>query len=272
MTRAGVLIPRSEPEEPRHPRVTPVEFYDTGQVARVALAQPIEVTTSLGPLPAELVLFHPDGQLKRVFPANGKVHSMWTVEDEAEFVPRLTLNTPAGEVTARFISIAFHQHGALRSLTLWPGEQVTLATPLGPLSVRQGCSFDASGLLQSVEPARPVRVNTPLGPLHAFDPGAVGLNADANSLQFGPDGRVSALTTERDAVMATLADGTSRRFAPSLAPNDCSDACTTGAPLQLRFVGELVKLRLGAVREEFPLSCLSVARPADGRFHLPWVG
>ncbi len=269
MTQAGVLAPRFAPEEPRHPRVSPIDFHDNGQVARIALDQPARVPTPLGPLPAELLLFHPDGSLKRLFPTNGKLSEFWTLEDEQRLVPRLKILTPLGEIEARFISVAFHATGGLRTVTLWPSDQVALPTPVGIVRVRQGLSFRADGSLESLEPARPLAVETPLGPLHAFDPQPIGLNADANSLQFGSGGEVTGLTTISDTLVVTLHDGTRRRFVPEVGADDCSDACATGDALKLQFGEDKLTLRLGPRRATYPVASVAVERRDDGRRHLP---
>jgi len=272
MTQAGVLTPRSIPEEPRHPRVTPIEFYQDGQVSRIALDQSVQVPTPAGPLPAELLLFHRDGSLKRVFPTNGKLNDLWTLEDEQRLVPRLRVRTPVGEIAARFISIAFHPGGSLRSVTLWPGDRVAVQTPIGRVDVRQGLSFRRDGSLESLEPARPIVVDTPLGRMEAFDPQPIGLNADANSLGFGPDGEVAALTTVRDIVTVMLADGSPRRFVPSVSANDCADSCATGEVVKLRFESDTITLRVGPTRETHPIANASLERRDDGRRHLPCLG
>ena len=271
MTQAGVLTPRSAPGEPRHPRVTPVEFHENGQVARIALEQSVLVPTPVGDVPAELVTFHPSGAVKRVFPANGKLSETWSEEDERTLVPVLRIATAVGEIEARFISICFFPDGNLRSLTLWPDQRVTLETPLGPLQIRQGLAFRPDGSLESVEPARPTLVSTALGPLHAFDPQPIGLNADANSLAFSASGEVIGLATDRDAVIVVLPDGSRRRYEPTTVLRNCTEACVTGSILRLRFEHDRVALRLGAHRECYPRHAVSVATPEDGRRHLPCV-
>jgi hypothetical protein len=271
MTRAGVLTPRAEPDAPRHPRVSPLEFHHDGQVARIALADRVTVPTPVGPLPAELLRFHRDGSIDRVFPANGKLGPLWTVDDEQAFVPHLRIATPVGILEARFIAVAFYPAGNLRSLTLWPDERVMVTTPVGPVLVRQGLSFHADGTLASAEPARPHRVETRIGPLSAFDPQPVGLNADQNSLRFAPDGALAALLTDRDTLLIDQPDGSRRRVSPVVRAGDCSDGCSVGAALEIRFQGDEIVLQLGTDVETHPTAAVRVERTDDGRRHLSWV-
>ena len=46
---------------------------------------------------AELVTFHADGSLRRVFPLNGKLSGYWTEADEGALAKAMELSTPLGE-------------------------------------------------------------------------------------------------------------------------------------------------------------------------------
>ena len=52
----------------------------------------------------------------------------------------LTVTTPLGPVTARIVAVAFDPLGGLRSLTLWPEEEVTVRAPFGNAPARMGVS------------------------------------------------------------------------------------------------------------------------------------
>jgi hypothetical protein len=52
--------------------------------------------------------------------------------------------------------------------------------------------------LESLEPSEPMGIQTPIGVIIAFDPNAVGINADSNSLVFNKNGNVTAITTVHD--------------------------------------------------------------------------
>lgn len=215
-TPAGVLVPQYEPEDPRRQRVQPVELHPGGGLKAVSLQEKAVIETPVGPMAAERVTFHPGGQLRRVFPLDGKISAYWSVENETALAGPQHMETPLGVVSARIISVHFFPSGALRSVTLWPGERATIATPQGPASVSVGFSFHESGALRSFEPDAPFEAKTPIGTVLAFDTDPEGgMAADLNSLQFDEAGNVTALTTATDKVVVTCkavaeagADGT----------------------------------------------------------------
>uniref|UniRef100_B8DIG6 Uncharacterized protein n=1 Tax=Nitratidesulfovibrio vulgaris (strain DSM 19637 / Miyazaki F) TaxID=883 RepID=B8DIG6_NITV9 len=203
-TPAGVLVPQYEPEDPRRQRVQPVELHPGGGLKAVSLQEKAVIETPVGPMAAERVTFHPGGQLRRVFPLDGKISAYWSVENETSLAGPQRMETPVGVVSARIISAHFFPSGALRSVTLWPGERVTIATPQGPASVSVGFSFHESGALRSFEPDAPFEARTPVGTVLAFDTDPEGgMAADLNSLQFDEAGNVTALTTATDKVVVT---------------------------------------------------------------------
>lgn len=203
-TPAGVLVPQYEPEDPRRQRVQPVELHPGGGLKAVSLQERAVIETPVGPMAAERVTFHPGGQLRRVFPLDGKISAYWSVENETALAGPQRMATPIGVVGARIISVHFFPSGALRSVTLWPGERVTITTPQGPASVSVGFSFHESGALRSFEPDAPFEAKTPVGTVLAFDTDPEGgMAADLNSLQFDEAGNVTALTTATDKVVVT---------------------------------------------------------------------
>jgi hypothetical protein len=203
-TPAGVLVPQYEPEDPRRQRVQPVELHPGGGLKAVSLQEKEVIETPVGPMAAERVTFHPGGQLRRVFPLDGKISAYWSVENETALAGPQHMETPLGVVSARIISVHFFPSGALRSVTLWPGERATIATPQGPASVSVGFSFHESGALRSFEPDAPFEAKTPIGTVLAFDTDPEGgMAADLNSLQFDEAGNVTALTTATDKVVVT---------------------------------------------------------------------
>lgn len=203
-TPVGVLVPQYQPEDPRRQRVQPVELHPGGRLKALSLQEKAVIETPVGPMAAERVTFHPGGQLRRVFPLDGKISAYWSVENETALAGPQRMETPIGVVSARIISVHFFPSGALRSVTLWPGERVTIATPQGPASVSVGFSFHESGALRSFEPDAPFEAATPVGTVLAFDTDPEGgMAADLNSLQFDEAGNVTALTTATDKVVVT---------------------------------------------------------------------
>jgi hypothetical protein len=212
-TRAGTLIP-AYTETHRRKNKYSVEFYRNGAIKAVALNEPQEIKTPIGALPAELATFFETGELKRVLPLDGKIDGMWSEEEEKALAIPLSFEFPFAAFTAAISGLSFYRSGVVRSVTLFPGEIVPVETTCGKIRVRNGFSLYASGKPESIEPAEPVVVRTPIGALAAFDPNAVGVCADSNSLAFDESGRVIALTAARHRVAARTADGRVLHFSP----------------------------------------------------------
>lgn len=240
-TPLGCFVPQHTGEDLRKPRVEPVTFYPDGTLKSLPLETQTRVSTPLGDIPAELVSFHPSGTVRRVFPLNGKLSGPWTWQDEQRLAEPLTLETPAGHVEARLICAHFHPSGALRSLTLWRGEEVEVDSPLGRVKTRLGLAFHENGALRSLEPAEPLAVPTPIGTVRAFDSDALGVSGDANSLAFAPDGRLEKLASV-DCAVSVSCGGQGRRFAPGKRPNLCEEDAVDPVPLRLRFESGLVRI------------------------------
>jgi len=242
-TPLGALPPQYSTDDLRRRTVQAVHFYADGTLKNLPLETPTVVRTPAGPMLAELVTFHGNGALSRVFPLNGKLSGYWTQEDEGRLAGPVTLATPLGTITARLIAASFCPAGTMRSLTLWPGETLDVPTPAGVLAARIGVSFGPDGSVKSVEPARPQAVATPVGLVRAFDLDACGIHGDSNSLVFAPDGSVRSVATSLTALVAAGPDGRERRFAPKSRESLCGDSEREPVPLRLDFTPEAVSVR-----------------------------
>ena len=254
-TSLGRLVPQCSIDDARRMHKPPLTFHPNGRVRSLPLETRQTVTTPVGELSAELVTFHDNGALARVFPLNGKLTGFWTEADETALAEQTTLDTPIGALTAKYLSVAFDPQGRLRSLTLWPGEMLAVPTPVGEVQTRLGLSFHPDGSLRSVEPARPVQTATPVGGVLAYDPDAVGISGDDNSLVFAPSGDVIRVATVRTAVTARLADGGVLEFVPLVRDSICGDGDQELTPLVLEFSATTVTARHGAARH--PLATVS---------------
>lgn len=259
-TPLGALPPQYSTDDLRRRTVQAVYFYDNGALRHLPLETRTEVMTPAGLLAAELVTFHKCGALARAFPLNGKLSGYWTQEDEGRLAGPVTLDTPLGPVSARLIAVSFRPDGSLRSLTLWPGETLDVVTPVGVLSVRIGVSFRPDGSVESVEPARPQAVATPVGQVRAYDLDACGIHGDLNSLTFAPDGTVRGVATSLTQLVAVGPDGRERRFAPASRESLCGDSEREPVPMWLDFSPEAVSVRSGPDAEPVVLPT------ADHRF------
>ncbi len=273
-TPFGQFIPQFESGEERRRTIPEVSFHPNGTIRSLPLQEHFQVSTPLGLLSAELITFHDTGAVKRVFPLNGRLSGFWSQEDEAGLAKEQVIETPFGLICSRFISICFNEDSTLRSLTLWPGEVVEVPTPIGVLPARVGISFYPDGKVASLEPARPLRISTRMGMLHAFDPDAHGVHGDCNSLQFDSDGRVIALSTVMDQVGITGPDGLNRVVRPAVRESYCSEDVFEPVPMQVVFEEERVVFQPGSKeRSCFPLSrtrfCLSSMASEFPRLKMP---
>jgi hypothetical protein len=224
-----------------------VEFYQSGAIKKIALDAMQEVQTPLGELPAELVTFFETGELKRVFPLDGKISGMWSEQEEKTLAIPLSFELPFAAFTAIIGGIAFYRSGVIRSITLFPGETVPVATKYGEIIARNGFSLYESGKLESLEPSAPIAIRTPIGALTAFDPNALGINADINSLVFDEDGKIIALTTVNNRVAAQVENERPLLFAPRevVNPLDNESMITEGLKISFDYDTDTVQFTEG---------------------------
>ncbi|EFL49800.1 conserved hypothetical protein [Solidesulfovibrio fructosivorans JJ]] len=269
-TSLGRLTPQHTIDDSRRMQLPQLTFFPNGQVRSLPLETSTVVDTPVGELPAELVTFHENGAVARVFPLNGKLSGYWTEADEAGLAETLSLDTSIGRIASRFVSVAFSPDGELRSLTLWPGEEVTVKTPVGNAPARLGLSFHSGGALRSLEPARPMETPTPAGVIWAYDPDAVGISGDENSLAFDLSGTVSRVATIRSQLVARLPGEAPRELAPAVRESICGDGDHEITPLVLEFTAQNLVARHGSIGKPFAVlpraNATFVAKPFVSAF------
>jgi hypothetical protein len=256
VTHAGELVP-AYTETHRRKNKDSVEFYKNGMIKAVALDELQEIQTPIGEFPAELVTFFDTGELKRFFPLDGKISGLWTEEEEKNLAIPLSFQFPFASFTAIISGVAFYKSGDIRSITLFPGEAIDIHTECGMILTRNGFSlYEDSGELESLEPAGPTVVKTPLGAITAFDPNAVGINADVNSLIFDENSRVSSLITVHNRIAAQTEDGRMTMWAPRevVNPLDNESMMTEGLRISFDYGKNTVTLADGQKEAEYPLS------------------
>jgi hypothetical protein len=252
-----------------------VSFHESGALKCVRLESQVTVSLpSVGEIPAEKITFYESGAVKRVFPLDGRISGYWTEADERTLAPRLTLRLPCAEISSLVSAISFRESGAVASVTLWPGETVRLEAGGRAYRARIGFSIGEAGELATLEPARPTPVPTPLGEMAAYDPEAVGLSADRNSLALDPSGNVTGLKS-----LAVLDAGGAAplRIEPHSRPHPLEDGRLRHFPLSIRFEGGAVKVArdgtLPLEEWEFPPGAGISARPfADRPFARIFLG
>jgi hypothetical protein len=236
LTHAGELVPFYGDETPRRKHKASVSFHENGMIRAVFLEEQQDVMTPIGEFPAELVTFYDSGELKRIFPLDGKISGFWSEEDERGLNIPFSFEFDFASFTAMLVGICFYKSGEIKSLTLFPGELVTVNIPeIGNISVKNGFSLYKSGKLKSLEPDVPVAVKTPIGEITAFDPGAIGVNADTNSLRFDEEGRICGLVTDSDNIAIIRKDGSICIFAPMEAINPIDNETTIILPIRVTF-------------------------------------
>ncbi len=236
ITHAGDLVPAYGEETPRRKYKSSVSFHKNGMIKAVALEEQQDILTPIGEFPAELVTFYDTGELKRVFPLDGQISGCWTEADERELNIPLNFDFEFAAFSAMLIGICFYKGGGIKSVTLFPGEEITVSTPAaGKIKARSGFSLFESGKLKSLEPAAPVNVRTPIGAITAFDPSALGVNADENSLRFDEDGRITALSTSVNGIAVSVRRGEARIFRPGEFVNPLDGESKMLVPLRLEF-------------------------------------
>lgn len=243
-TKYGEFTPQHTANELRRKEILPVEYHGNGTIKSLPLESQEMVATPLGDIPAELVTFHENGTLSRVFPLNGKLSGYWSQEDEEALAKTVTLNTPAGTITTRVIGVSFYDDEALRSITLWPSETISVSTPAGFFETRIGIAFTPDGEVKSLEPAKPTPVKTMAGEITAFDPDAVGVNGDENSLVFGEDGEIVSVTTTLTMLKAIHPNGTTSIFKPATRESLCSEAEEEVVPMIVEIEEDAVNVKM----------------------------
>jgi hypothetical protein len=234
-TPYGKLIPQYEAEDMGRRPVKPFYFYKNGAIKSIALQTQSLIRTPVGGVPAELVTFHESGSIKRVFPLDGHLSGFWTSKNEFELAETVTIESPVGSLSAKFIGLQFYESGALKSVTLWPGESLMIASPVDSMRVRTGIAFYEDGRVRSLEPAGIVKVQTPVGIMTAYDNDPQGIHGDLNSLQFSPDGSVEALKTTSEEIIVTDQLGNEHLFAPALKDNPCGTERKVIVPMKVAF-------------------------------------
>lgn len=238
-TTYGKLIPKFNDEEARQKHISSISFYESGAIKRIALENQTEIDTPIGCFPAELITFYECGAIKRLFPLNGKISGYWTEEDEAQLCEAFQFLLPVGAFKSKIVGFHLYESGKLKSLTLWPGQDIVLRTNAGLLPVRNGFALYEDGNVKSVEPAYPIKVNTPIGEIITYDNTAVTIHADENSLCFNEDGNISSLKTYSN-ISIFPSEGSHMILKPLMAPNTLEEESMIKIPLNIYFDREKV--------------------------------
>jgi hypothetical protein len=159
---------------------------------------------------------------------------LWTEEEEKTLAIPFTFDLSFTKFTAIINGVGFYKSGDIRSITLFPGEAITIQTAYGDIQARNGFSLYESGELESLEPLNPALLKTPIGAIAAFDPNAIGVNADSNSLVFDVSGRVASLITVSNRIAVTEGEHF-KTFSPREVVNPLDDETMITEGLKISF-------------------------------------
>lgn len=240
ITQIGELIPQYEDGGDRRKHIRSLSFYDNGSIKSISLHNRQQVNTPLGILQAEFLSFHKNGQLKRLFPLNGKLTGFWSEEQEYQLAQSIKIKLPIGNINKKVIGIQFFDSGEVKSVTLWPNDVIKINTPVGNVVARIGISFYQNGKLKSFEPNEPTYFKTPIGRILAYDNNAVGIHGDTNSLVFNEDGSIKSLLTSTDQIEVTSKNGEKFIYKPELKPSLCDESIMEPYPVRITFAGNRI--------------------------------
>ena len=206
----------------RRKYIPSVKFFKSGTLQAINLDQQEEIPTASGTFPCEHISFYPNGNPCRLLHLNGKLSGYWSEEQETELAKIVALNLPCGLIKSKIMTLHLYDNGSVASITLFPGAVVDVKTNIGEIKTRIGISFYQNGLLKSLEPAIPTKIQTPIGKVMSFDTEPLGLSGDNNSLQWHENGHLFSCKTT-DTLDVPLMNGNVKTIAPKEILSMCGD-------------------------------------------------
>ncbi len=191
----NTFIPRYLPMDARSRDKETIEYYPSGEVKSIYLASIHTVMLPSGKTNAEYVTFYKEGQIHRIFPVYGKLSGYWFEEDEKRFLQESTHVIGEYSYRGMFSCICCYPSGKVKSLTIWPGESITIMYNQKKVAVKNGISFYEDGAVKAFEPNNPISIKHGTGIYLAYDPLAIGISGDYTSFSLYPNGEVRSLKT-----------------------------------------------------------------------------
>ncbi|URZ18403.1 hypothetical protein [Clostridium felsineum] len=241
-TEIGSFVPRFEEDGIRTKSTSTVAFYRSGKLKSVALNSREMVVTPIGNIKSELITFYENGNIKKVFPVNGKITAFWTEQNEYELAEIIELKLKIGQIKTKVVALSFYESKKLKSITFWRKDRVKLKTPIGIVEVRMGLALYKNGEIKSLEPLSKIRVKTPIGTILAYDINAIGISGDKNSLCFYGNGEIKSLITSTDKIEIYNNVGEYiRSIKPKLKSSLFREDKLEVVPYKVEFLGDRVK-------------------------------
>ena len=189
-TKYGNLLPCSGASDYRKKHRCAVCLYDSGALKSVYLEEPQVLSFPSGDFQAELITFYEDGNAKRIFPLYGQISAYWSIEEEAEYAPEYDFEIAGGTYRIKPECIFFYPSGKIRSITLWPSDELSIKTPAGLIKTKLGIELYENGSIRSIEPVYGTVISTPSGDIRPFRYRPVMMHAENATLKFTEDGKL----------------------------------------------------------------------------------
>lgn len=257
----GNFTPQYRDDGVRRKQFKPLSFHNNGNLKNISLQTQVDIETSIGILPAELITFYENFRIKRIFPLDGKLSGFWSDEDEYNLAREFEFKFSFGKFKRKIIGIHFYENGAVKSLTFWPKDTVTIQSPLGITDARIGISLYPDGKLKSFEPSKPLTVYTPIGKIMAYDHSVLGIHGDSNSLRFSADGKIEGVVTSTDAIEVRDENGEKKIYQPGSKPSMFNLTIKELVPMSIQFQDNKVRFNNSNEHEYNLEKCTFAVKP-----------
>lgn len=216
MTSIGPLIPKYREKDIRTKYRETIQFYPSGKLRSIYLDQQIVTKTSLGQIEAELITFYETGSIHRIFPLYGQITGYWSEEEEYQLAPCKEITIGKVQLCNKISCYCFYPSGKIKSLTLWPKEVACFQLAKENCTLRLGITFYEEGKIQSIEPERPIMIQTEIGKIMAYNNDPIGIHGDRNSLVFTKEGQIQSLITTTTSIQIINKKGIRQEIKPEL--------------------------------------------------------
>ena len=189
-TKYGNLLPCGGASDYRKKHRCAVCYFDSGALKSVYLEEPSVLSFPEGKFQTELITFYEDGNAKRIFPLYGQISAYWSIEEEAEYAPEYDFEIAGGTYRIKPECIFFYPSGKIRSITLWPSDELSIKTPAGLIKTKLGIELYENSSIRSIEPVYGTVISTPTGDIRPFRYRSVMMHAENATLKFTEDGKL----------------------------------------------------------------------------------
>ena len=235
-----IYIPSYSLNDERKKDYPSIKLYKSGKIKSLDLEEKTSISVLGREYNVEKVVFYESGELKRLFPLNGKISGYWSEDDEYNLAEEYNFDFKFAKFKAKVISIEFFKSGIIKSITLWPNDKIQLKYNDQLINVHTGFSVYENGKLETCEPVIPTSILTPIGSIEAYDPNSIGIHGENNSLKFNNDGTVKALTTSTNIIKIIDRKGKKYIYSPKEVLLYTNSINNDIIPVSLEFYGNIL--------------------------------